>query len=184
MLFVLEYIPIALFFIFYLLGDIFLATAVLMLGTVLQIIGLKFMREIITPRHWIVLALVLIFGAITLLLRDEWFIKIKVSVIYVMIAGFLLVGQMWKKRSPLQLLLGDEIKLPDFAWQRLTYAWVVFTLSLAAVNLYISETMSLDAWVNFKVFGILAATLVFTVFTGAYMFKHHTDTDKDAKDLE
>ncbi|WP_127346438.1 inner membrane-spanning protein YciB [Pseudidiomarina mangrovi] len=184
MLFVLEYIPIALFFIFYLLGDIFLATAVLMLGTVLQIIGLKFMREIITPRHWIVLAVVLIFGAITLLLRDEWFIKIKVSVIYVMIAGFLLVGQMWKKRSPLQLLLGDEIKLPDFAWQRLTYAWVVFTLSLAAVNLYISETMSLDAWVNFKVFGILAATLVFTVFTGAYMFKHHTDTDKDAKDLE
>lgn len=184
MLFVLEYIPIALFFIFYLLGDIFLATAVLMLGTVLQVIGLKFMREIITPRHWIVLAVVLIFGAITLLLRDEWFIKIKVSVIYVMIALFLLIGQWWKKRSPLQLLLGDEIKLPEFAWQRLTYAWVGFTLALAVVNIYIAETMSLDAWVNFKVFGILAATLVFTVITGAYMFKHHTDTDKDAKDLD
>lgn len=184
MLFVLEYIPIALFFIFYLMGDIFLATAVLMLGTVLQIIGMKFMRELITPRHWIVLTVVLIFGAITLLLRDEWFIKIKVSVIYVMIAVFLLVGQWWKKRSPLQLLLGDEIQLPDFAWQRLTYAWVVFTLTLAAVNIYISETMSLDAWVNFKVFGILAATLVFTVITGAYMFKHHTDTDKDAKEID
>lgn len=184
MLFILEYIPIALFFIFYLLGDIFLATAVLMLGTVLQIIGLKFMRELITPRHWIVLTVVLVFGAITLLLRDEWFIKIKVSVIYVMIALFLLVGQWWKKSSPLQLLLGNEIQLPDFAWQRLTYAWVGFTLALAAVNIYISETMSLDAWVNFKVFGILAATLVFTVITGAYMFKHHTDRDKDAKDID
>ena len=76
MLLVLEYLPIVLFFIFYLLGDIFIATGVLMLGTVLQIIGMKFMREPVTARHWIIMWAVLIFGSITLFLHDEWFVKI------------------------------------------------------------------------------------------------------------
>ncbi|RWU12364.1 septation protein IspZ [Pseudidiomarina gelatinasegens] len=184
MLLVLEYLPLILFFIFYLLGDIFIATGVLMIATVMQIIGMKFMREPVTPRHWIVMWAVLIFGSITLFLHDEWFVKIKVTVIYVAIALFLLVGLWWKKKSPLQSMLGSEINLPVFAWHRLTYAWVIFALSLAVINVYIAEAMSLDAWVNFKVFGILGATLVFSVFSGAYMFKHHTDREKDAEEIE
>ncbi len=184
MLLVLEYLPLVLFFVFYLLGDIFLATGVLMVGTLMQIIGMRFMREPITMRHWIVLWAVMIFGAITLFLQDEWFVKIKVTVIYVAIAAFLLGGLWWKKKSPLQSLLGDEINLPPFAWRRLTYAWVVFTLALAGVNLYIIEFMDLDAWVNFKVFGTLGATIVFSVFSGAYMFKHHTDREKDAEEIQ
>ncbi|PTB85452.1 septation protein A [Pseudidiomarina aestuarii] len=184
MLVVLEYLPLALFFIFYLVGDIFIATGVLMVGTVIQLIGLKFMREPITPRHWIICCLVLIFGTVTLFLRDDWFIKIKVTVIYLAIAAFLLGAMWWQKRSPLESILGQEIKLPHFAWVRLTYAWVIFCISLAVVNLYIAETMSLDAWVNFKVFGTLAATIVFTVLCGAYIFKHHTDTDKDTPEID
>ncbi|RUO49682.1 inner membrane-spanning protein YciB [Pseudidiomarina donghaiensis] len=184
MLIVLEYLPIVLFFVFYLLGDIFIATGVLMLGTILQIIGMKFMREPITTRHWIIMWAVLIFGSITLFLRDEWFVKIKVTVIYIAIALFLLIGMWWKKRSPLQSMLGSEINLPLFAWRRLTYAWVIFALALAVTNLYIAEQMSLDAWVNFKVFGTLGATLIFSVFSGAYMFKHHTDREKDAEEIE
>lgn len=183
MLLLIEYVPIIAFFLVYIFGDIFLATAVLMAGTVLQLVALKLCRELITPRHWIILVVVLLFGAITLLLRDEWFLKIKVSVIYVAIALFLLIGMWWKKRSPLQSMLSEEIKLPHFAWQRLTYAWVVFSLALAAINLYISAFMSLDMWVNFKVFGILAATLLFSIGSGAYMFKHHTDTEKDSPDI-
>jgi len=81
-------------------------------------------------------------------------------------------------------MLDSEINLPPFAWRRLTYAWVVFSLSLAIINVYIAEMMSLDAWVNFKVFGTLGATLIFSVFSGAYMFKHHTDREKDAEEIE
>ncbi|WP_404408075.1 septation protein IspZ [Pseudidiomarina marina] len=184
MLLVLEYLPIILFFLFYLLGDIFIATGVLMVGTVMQIVVMKFMREPVTMRHWIVMWAVLIFGSITLFLRDEWFVKIKVTVIYVAIALFLLIGMWWKKRSPLQSMLDSEINLPLFAWRRLTYAWVIFSLSLAIINVYIAEMMSLDAWVNFKVFGTLGATLIFSVFSGAYMFKHHTDREKDAEEIE
>ncbi|PWW11153.1 MULTISPECIES: inner membrane-spanning protein YciB [Pseudidiomarina] len=184
MLLVLEYLPIVIFFIAYLLGDIFLATAALMVATLLQVVIMKLLREPVTTRHWIVMWAVLLFGGVTLFLNDDWFVKIKVTVIYIAIALFLLIGTWWNKLSPLQAMLGSEIQLPHFAWIRLTYAWVVFSLSLAVINLYIIETMSLDAWVNFKVFGILGATLVFSIGSGAYMFKHHTDREKDTKEID
>lgn len=183
MVLLLEYIPIVLFFVVYKMADIYVATAVLMAATVVQMLGLKLLKEPLTARHWIILGVVLVFGAITLFLRDDWFIKLKVSIIYVGIALLLFGGLVWRKRSPLQAMLGNEIQLPDFAWKRLTYAWIVFSLALAAVNLYVAEFWSQEAWVNFKVFGILAITLIFTVFTGAYMFKHHTDREKDTEQL-
>lgn len=183
MVLLLEYLPIVLFFVFYKMADIYVATAVLMAATIFQLLGLKLVKEPLTPRHWIILGVVLVFGAVTLLLRDDWFIKIKVSIVYVGIAALLAGGLIWRKKSPLQSMLGKEIQLPEFAWRKLTYAWVVFALGMAALNLYIAEFWSQEAWVNFKVFGVLALTLIFTIFTGAYMFKHHTDKENDAEPL-
>jgi len=179
----LEYLPIVHFFVVYQIADIYQATAVLMAGTVIQMLGLRLLKEPLTARHWIILAVVLIFGAVTLFLRDDWFIKVKVSIVYAAIAVMLWGGLMWRKSSPLQAMLGNEIQLPPFAWRRLTYAWIVFSLCMAALNLYIAEYWSQEAWVNFKVFGILAITLIFTIFTGAYMFRHHTDRDKDSEEI-
>lgn len=168
----LEYLPIIAFFVMYKLADIYVATAVLMAGTVIQLLGLKLLKHPITSRHWIILAVVMAFGAVTLLLRDDWFIKMKVSVVYVGIALLLLGGLLWKKRSPLQAMMGKDIQLPDIAWLRLTYAWIIFCLALAALNLYIAEYWTQAEWVNFKVFGILGITLVFTIGTGIYMYRH------------
>lgn len=183
MVLLLEYLPIILFFIFYKMADIYVATGVLMAATVLQLVGLRLLREPLTPRHWVILGVVLVFGAVTLVLRDDWFIKIKVSIVYVAIALMLAGGLILRNKSPLQSMFGQEIQLPEFAWRKLTYAWVIFSLAMAALNLYIAESWSQEAWVNFKVFGTLALTLIFTVFTGAYMFKHHTDREKDTEQL-
>ena len=169
---VLEYLPIIAFFVFYKLADIYVATGVLMAGTVLQILGLKLLKQPVTNRHWIILGVVMVFGAVTLFLRDDWFIKLNVSVVYVAIAALLLGGLLWKKRSPLQAMMGKDIKLPEHAWNKLTYAWIIFCGALAALNLYIAEYWSQEAWVNFKVFGILGITLVFTIGTGVYMYRH------------
>ncbi|MCH2454886.1 MAG: septation protein IspZ [Idiomarina sp.] len=173
----LEYIPIIAFFVFYKLADIYVATGILMAGTVVQLLGLKLLKHPLTTRHWVLLAVVMIFGAVTLLLRDDWFIKMKVSVVYVAIALLLLGGLFWKKRSPIQSMMGKDIKLPDAAWLKLTYAWIVFCLALAALNLYIAEFWSQEAWVNFKVFGILGITLVFTIGTGLYMYRHASEEE-------
>jgi len=173
----LEYLPIIAFFVFYKVADIYVATGVLMAGTVLQILTLKLLKQPITTRHWVILAVVMVFGAVTLLLHDDWFIKMKVSVVYVAIALLLLGGLFWKKRSPIQSMMGKDIKLPDTAWLKLTYAWIVFCLALAALNLYIAEFWSQEAWVNFKVFGILGITLVFTIGTGFYMYRHASEEE-------
>lgn len=173
----LEYVPIIAFFVFYKLADIYVATGVLMAGTVVQLLGLKLLKQPITTRHWVLLAVVMVFGAVTLILRDDWFIKMKVSVVYIAIALLLLGGLFWKKRSPIQSMMGKDIKLPDTAWLKLTYAWVVFCLSLAAINFYIAQFWSQEAWVNFKVFGILGITLVFTIGTGVYMYRHASEEE-------
>lgn len=173
----LEYLPLIAFFVFYKIADIYVATGVLMVATIIQLLGLRLLRQPITTRHWVILAVVMLFGAVTLFLRDAWFIKMKVSVIYIAIAFMLLGGLLWKKRSPIQSMMGKDIKLPDFAWLRLTYAWIIFCLALALLNLYVAEFWSQEAWVNFKVFGIVGISLVFTIGTGFYMYRHAIDEE-------
>lgn len=173
----LEYLPLIAFFVAYKVAGIYTATAILMAGTALQIAFLKLLKHPVTTRHWIIFAVVMVFGAITLLLRDDWFIKLKVSIIYLAIAAMLLGGLLWSKKNPLQAMLGKDIQLPTKAWNRLTYAWVIFCSGLAAINLYIAEYWTQEQWVNFKVFGILGITLVFTIGTGVYMYHQAEDTE-------
>ena len=102
---VLEYLPLVVFFVVYQMVDIFAATWALMGLTIVQLVGLKLLKQPITTRHWIVLGAVLVFGGITVFLHDDWFVKIKVSIIYVLIAA-LLAGTLWiKKTSPLKAYL-------------------------------------------------------------------------------
>lgn len=173
----LEYLPIIAFFVFYKLADIYVATGVLMAGTVLQLVGLKLLKQPITTRHWVLLLVVLLFGTVTLLLHDDWFIKMKVSVVYLAIAVMLIGGLLWKKRSPIQSMMGKDIQLPDIAWLRLTYAWVAYCLLIAGLNFYIAAYWTQEAWVNFKVFGIIGMTLIFTIGTGIYMYHHASDEE-------
>ncbi|MFD2633294.1 inner membrane-spanning protein YciB [Idiomarina piscisalsi] len=173
----LEYIPIIAFFVFYKMADIYVATGVLMAGTVVQLIGLKLIRHPMTTRHWVLPLVVIGFGSLTLLLHDDWFIKMKVSVIYGAIALFLAGSLLLKKKNPIQSIRGKNIDLPDFVWIRLTYSWIVYCLFLAAINLYIAEFLSQEVWVNFKVFGILIATFLFILGTEIYINKYAEDEE-------
>ena len=168
----LEYLPIIAFFVFYKVADIYVATGVLMAGAVVQVIGLKLLKHPLTTRHWVLPLVVIFFGSLTLILHDDWFIKMKVSAIYAAIALFLIGSLFLKKTNVIRSLRGKDIKLPDLIWLRLTYAWILFCLVLAALNLYIAEFWSQEAWVNFKVFGILAVTFLFVLGTELYIHKH------------
>ncbi|TDP31648.1 intracellular septation protein A [Idiomarina aquatica] len=168
---VLEYLPIIAFFVFYKLADIYVATGVLMAGTVLQILGLKLLKHPMTTRHWVAPLVVLGFGTLTLVLHDDWFIKLKVSVIYGAIALFLLGSLLFKRNNPIRSLRGKDLNLPDFVWARLTLAWIAYCVTLACINLYIAHYWSQEAWVNFKVFGILIATFLFILCTELYLHR-------------
>lgn len=179
----LEYLPLIAFFVVYKAADIYWATAVLMAATLVQIIALKWLKSPVTGRHWVILGAVMVFGAFTLVLHDDWFVKIKVSIIYLLMALGLVGTLWWRKQSPLESLFGNDIKVAKKDWQILTYGWALFLLAIAAVNWYIAVNWSQSAWVNFKVFGVISLFLLLSIASGIFLYQRAKQHDPEQRQL-
>jgi len=169
-----DFFPIVLFFLAYKWQDIYLATAVLMGATVVQM-GLIYAidRRLQTVQK-ATLALVLVFGALTLVLQDERFIKWKPTVLYGAMA-LALAAALWVwKKNVLQLMLGSQLRLPEPVWSRLAVAWIGYCLFMASINAYVAAYFSTDAWVDFKLWGYVFPVL-FLVGQGVYVARHLKD---------
>lgn len=167
----LDFFPIALFFVAYKLGDIYSGTAVLMAATLLQMALIWRIDRRLQTLHKVTLALVLVFGSLTLALHDERFIKWKPTVLYAALAlGLALAVWVWRK-NVLGALLGAQLSLPEPVWARLNAAWVVYGLFMAALNAYVAAFFSTDAWMNFKLWGYVFP-LVFLLGQGVYVARH------------
>lgn len=171
----LDFFPIALFFGAYKLHDIYLATAVLMAATVVQMALIYALDKKLQTIHQVTLVLVLVFGSLTLALHDERFIKWKPTVLYSAMAATLGLALWGFKKNFLKLMLGTQLQLPDPVWTRLTVAWVLYCAFMALTNAYVAAFYSTDTWVNFKLWGYVFP-LVFIVGQGFYIARHlHTD---------
>jgi intracellular septation protein len=164
--------PVILFFIAYKLGDIYLATGLAILASVAQIAWLRLRRRKVDPIQWAGLAIIVVFGGLTLLLRDETFIKWKPTVLYLSLATALAVGRWVFNRNLIQKLMGAQVTMEPAIWERLNIAWIGFLLSLGALNLWVAYTFSTDVWVNFKLFGTMGLTFAFLIAQAVYMSKH------------
>jgi intracellular septation protein len=164
----LDFLPVIAFFVAYKLADIYVATGVAIAAGVL-LIGISLVRrQPIKPVQWISLGFILVFGLATILLHDEYYIKLKWTLFYGLMS-VLILGALAFGKNPLKTLLGNEIDLPPDAWRRLTVAWGLFFLLLAGLNHYFAHTLSLDAWVKVKVFGGMAITLLFVLVQAAWI---------------
>ena len=114
---------------------------------------------------------VLVFGGLTLALRDENFIKVKLTVLNALLGLVLGVGLL-RKKSLLKALLGSSLRLTEAGWRLLTLRFSLFFLFLAGLNEVLRRTLSTDAWVSFKVFGVLGATLLFSLLQAPLISKH------------
>jgi intracellular septation protein len=167
----LDFLPILLFFGAYKLQDIYFATAVLMAATVIQMSITYALDRKLQTMHKITLALVLVFGALTLALHDERFIKWKPTVLYAIIAVALGVAVWVMKKNFLKMLLGSQMVLPDRVWHRLNVAWVIYSAFMAILNGYVAASFSTEAWVSFKLWGYVFP-LAFLVGQGFYISPH------------
>ena len=167
-----DFIPLLVFFAVYKFYDIYTATAALMVVTVLQIAITWFTLRKLEKMHLITLAMVLVFGGLTLFLHDDAFIKWKGTVINLLFSAALLVSQFVLKKPLIKQMLGKEMQLPDAIWSRVNLAWAGFFGVAAATNTYIAFHLPQEVWVNFKVFGLLGMTLLFTVATVFYLYRH------------
>ena len=169
----LEFIPLVIFFIVYKMVDIYAATAALMIAMTITFIYSYFKNGKKAEKMQIVtLAMILVFGTLTLALHDDTFIKWKVTFVYAVFSIGLLVTQFIFKKPAIKQMLGKELELPDKIWNNLNLAWAIFFALLGAVNVYVAFNMSQEIWVNFKVFGLLGVTLLFTVLSGLYLYKY------------
>ena len=106
--------------------------------------------------------IVLIFGGLTIYFNDEIFIKMKPTIINAVFA-IILYGGVLLKKPLLKYLLGAALKLEEEGWRILTQRWIAFFIALAVLNEIVWRTQTTDFWVNFKVFGILPITFIFTM---------------------
>ena len=175
MKFLFDLFPVALFFVAIQIWDIFVATAVAIVATVAQVGFLLLRRKQVTPMLWASLAIIVVFGGLTLYLRDKTFILWKPTVLY-WLFGAVLAGRMLGFRKNLiRTLLGEQMRLPDPIWARLNWSWVAFFCFMGAANLYVAYNYSTDLWVNFKLFGGIGLMIAFVVAQSLVLAKYLQD---------
>lgn len=149
-------------------APIICATAAAILVSLLQIVFNLVSGKKVEPMLWISVAIILVFGSLTIWLHDEMFIKWKPTILYWVFALILVFG-MLTGRNFIKSLLGKQIELPAPAWRKLLLSWIAFFLVVGVLNLVVAYTCSTDFWVNFKLFGLMGLTLLFTLGIGFYI---------------
>ena len=155
--------PLAVFFIYYKRsGEIIEAILPLMVATVIAVFASYILEKKIPIMPTVGAGIVIIFGGMSIFFRNEIFIFMKPTIVNILFAVILYGGVILKKPL-LKYLLGSALKLQDVGWAILTQRWIAFFIALAILNEIVWRTMSEDFWVNFKVFGILPITFIFTM---------------------
>ncbi|GGZ28778.1 MULTISPECIES: septation protein A [Shewanella] len=167
----LDFLPLVIFFAVYKFYDIYVASGALIAATALQLVVTYLLYRKLEKMHLITFAMVAVFGTLTLVFHDDTFIKWKVTIVYALFALGLGVSQLLNK-PVLKGMLGQELKVADKIWAQVTWYWVSFFIVCGLINIYVAFSLSQETWVNFKVFGLTAVTLLNTIATVVYLFKH------------
>ncbi len=179
-----DFIPVILFFIAYKFYDIYVATAVVIVASVLQA-GYVYLTEKRIPGMLLAsTGLIVLLGVATLILQDDNFIKWKPTVVNWLFAA-VFIASLYIGAKPLlqRMMEGAFEHLPLTVWQRMSWVWALFFISVGIINLWVAYTFDIDTWVNFKLFGLLAITFVFIIAQSLYLMKIHQeympDTEED-----
>jgi intracellular septation protein len=169
--------PVILFFGVFKFAGVFAATATAIVATFAQVAWVKFRHGKVDTMLWVSLGIITVFGGATLILHDETFIKWKPTVLYWFFSSALVLSPVLLKKNLMRALLQEKLTLPDPVWNNLNLAWAGFFAVLGVVNLYVAFNYSIDAWVNFKLFGATGMMLLF-VIAQASMLSKYMDEDK------
>ena len=154
--------PLAVFFIFYTRSGLQASILPFMLATVIAVLFSYILEKKIPIMPTVGAGIVLLFGGLTIYFDNDVFFKMKPTIINILFA-VILYGGILIKKPLLKYILGAALKLEDVGWKILTQRWIGFFIALAVLNEIVWRTQSTDIWVNFKVFGILPITFIFTM---------------------
>lgn len=164
--------PLLVFFAANAAAGIYAATASFMAVTVVAL-AVAWWRYHKLPMMLLVSAVVVfVFGTLTLYLRDDTFIKLKPTIVYLAFAAFLGGGLLLRK-PVLEILLGSVFNLTEPGWRKLTARWALFFIAMAALNELVWRNVSTDTWVSFKAFGFLPLTFLFALSQMPLMHRYN-----------
>ena len=153
-------------------APVLLATVVVIVATLLQILWIKARGRKVDTMLWISLALVTALGSATIYFHSESFIKWKPTVLYWVMGGSLLLGQLLFKKNGIKSLMGAQMALPDSTWRLVNFSWVGFFTIMGFLNLWVAFNFPTSTWVNFKLFGGMGLMLVFVLAQAVFLNKH------------
>ena len=153
-------------------APVLLATVVVIVATLAQIIWLKARGKKVETMLWISLALVTVLGGATIYFHSESFIKWKPSVLYWVMVGALLIGQVFFQKNFIKSLMGAQMELPDSVWRVLNCSWAGFFAVMGVLNLWVAFNFNTDTWVNFKLFGGMGLMVLFVIVQALYLSKY------------
>ncbi|MBS1189331.1 MAG: Intracellular septation protein [Rhodocyclaceae bacterium] len=153
-------------------APILAATLVVILATFVQIGWVWFRHGKVDKMLWVSLVLVVFFGGMTLVFKDDTFIKLKPTILYWIFAGSMGFATLVLKKNAIRTMLGEQMELPEPVWARMNAAWIGFFLFMGAANLYVAFNFPQDVWVNFKLFGGMGLLLLFVLAQGFVLSKY------------
>ena len=163
-------------------AGIYAGTAAFMAATIVSLVVAWFAYHKVPIMPLVSGVIVLVFGGLTLYLRDETFIKLKPTIVYTLFAVLLGAGLVWKK-PVLELLFGAAFTLTEEGWHKLTLRWGLFFAVMAVVNELVWRNVSTDTWVSFKAFGFLPLTFLFAVLQVPLMQRHGIEPADEGNDV-
>lgn len=175
-----DFFPVIVFYVAYTIGKRFvgdvqsmvIATALLIAATCLQVAVTWLRQRKVEKMHIVVLVLAIVFGGATIYFREPAYLVWKVTLANWLFAVAFLTSHFIGESPLVKHMMQHAIELPDVIWSRLSYMWIAFFISIGIVNLVVARHVSFDAWVNFKLFGMLGLTFVFVIIQSVYLARH------------
>ena len=189
-----DFFPLLLFFAAYKWYGIFVATGVAIVASIIQVSVHWLRNRRFETAHLTPLGVIVVFGGLTLIFRDDTFIKWKPTIVNWLFAAIVLASLIGQRRTVLEFLLGKKIHLPVTIWRKVNLAWGLFFLVAGALNYYFAFVFRTEldpqlrtvVWVNFKVFGLMGLTLAFAVIqmmlVARYIVTDNSNGDGDSND--
>ena len=175
--FITDFGPLLVFFFYYYNNDKDLKIAIppFIIATIIALAVVWVIEKKITMIPLIGGVLITLFGGLTIYFNNPVFIYIKPTIINILFGFALLFGKFFTKEPVLKKMLGKSIKLTEEGWNILNKRWIFFFFSIAILNELVWRTQSEEFWVNFKVWGLLPITFIFTAFQVSLFTKYKID---------
>jgi len=171
--------PLMVFFIGFKYLGIFGATAAFMAAVLIALAAGWLLEKKLSPMPLVTAVLVIVFGGLTLYLKNDMFIKMKPTVLYAFF-GVTLIGGLSFNRLFIKYVFAQAFELDETGWRQLTWRWGLFFLALAVINEMVWRNASTATWVSFKVWGIIPLIFLFALSQTPFVMKHHIEPENSA----